>query len=253
MTVAPRRCGGRSGTAATAWSRPRSDRSYGAWPPDQRIAMHGARHQAEQVHSAPLGNPGRQGGQCALLRQVRPLALGGNRRGDTRRWEQDRHNGLAIARRHLVRQLAQRGLTARAFPCPPCRRAGRSRVRGPDAARPCTSSMPASSSSPVMVTPESARVVMEVYTAADLSARRGSRSTCRCRTSRSPASPRWWRSGGRAVGRNKASAALRRSSPAQETAQYGFAYRALRAKLSGGSPGDVASIAAHWDKFRDRN
>ena len=57
MTVAPRRCGGRSGTAATAWSRgPRSDRSYGRGRQTSGSPCMGPGHQAEQVHSAPLSN-----------------------------------------------------------------------------------------------------------------------------------------------------------------------------------------------------
>ena len=85
-----------------------------------------------------------------------------------------RHRGRAVPRRHPARQLAQhREGAARNSRCRPCR-ANRSTMCSPAAwgRRRSISSKPASATRPVMVTPESARRVMETYSAADLSADR---------------------------------------------------------------------------------
>ena len=85
-----------------------------------------------------------------------------------------RHGGLAVPRRQPARQLAEHGVGR--HPVSDVDHAGRAggpRVRRPDGAG--DDPFPGSRcilNRPVMVTPESARVVMEVYTAADLSAER---------------------------------------------------------------------------------
>ena len=85
-----------------------------------------------------------------------------------------RHRGRAGARRHAARQLAQhREDAARNSRCPPCRASRSIDVfaggMGPETIHFLEACI---RDTPVMVTPESARRVMETYSAADLSADR---------------------------------------------------------------------------------